>query len=233
MSITKDQKRIYNLHLSTYKKRQNKPYTLRENFENFSTEHPEDYVNLMKIERFFNNHKYINQRCYFEAPYQIYKDRTFFDLQFYTTMAAIKMYNLYMQQLNEKLPDSQSQLEYVKESLLFIRDFCIENKITLLEYLKFRKALTLSWATHLAEYKITFYVLLGLEEFGVRVYDLLFNMPEDERELLLGDIVEKYAIYKDNFKKSKIAKQFIIAGLKKIDIFIKENLISISQCGNI
>jgi len=35
MSVTNEQKNIYNQHLSTYKRRQNKPYTLRENFDDF------------------------------------------------------------------------------------------------------------------------------------------------------------------------------------------------------
>lgn len=233
MPVTKEQQKIYNQHLSSYRRHQNKPYTLRENFDDFEKEKPEDYVNLMKLERIFNQHSQLNRRYYFEAPYKIYPDKDYFNLQFYTTMAAIKTYSLYMKQINAASPDSPDQMYYINDSLIFIRNFCIENNITLSQYLAFRKYLALSWATHLADHNISIYVFLGFDYLNLSVYDMFFNMPEDERELLLGDIIENYPIYKDNLNKSKHAKHLVIEGLKGINKYIKNNLKSNLDCDTI
>jgi len=69
----------------------------------------------MKLEKILGTHNHINRRLYFEAPYEIYTDKNYFDLQFYTTMAAIKTYNLYTKQLNAKKPDCRSQIEFINE----------------------------------------------------------------------------------------------------------------------
>jgi len=219
---------IYNLHLSTYKKHQNKPFKYRINFDDFETERAEDNSYLMKLERILNSNPQINWKLYFHAPYEIYNDKEYFSLQFYTTMAAIKTYNLYTKQLNARSPDNDVQLEFIKESLRFIKEFCITHKIGLNNYLTYREFVTLSWATHIAEYKVSPYAILGFEIFGVFVYDILFNMAGDERDLLIEDFVTYFNLYKSNYDKSKIAKVFIRNGLKKINNNINDYLKSIS-----
>lgn len=228
MPVSKSMADIYNLHLSSYKKHQNKPYKFKVNFENFEEEKPEEYVYLIKLDRILSSNSQINQYLYFQAPYEIYKDKEYFSLQFYTTMAAIKTYNLYTKQLNAKLPDNDDQLQFIKESLKFIQNFCITHKLNLSEYLIYREFVTLSWATHIAECKVSPYVMLGFETFGIIVYNLLFNMAPDERELLLEDFVENFRLYSSNYKKSKITKVFVTKGIQQINKNINEYLKSLS-----
>lgn len=227
MSITEEQKRIYNHHLSTYKRHQNKPYTLRANFDEFEKEKPEEYVCLVKLESFFNNHDHVNRKLYFDAPYRIYEDRDYFDLCYYTSQAAIKCYTLYLKQLNEQSIDAPSQIEFIKDTLTFIKDYCILHRLPLLQYLNFKENLTFTWATHIAEHKTSIYVIQGFDYFNFRIYDHMFEMQPDERELLLENIVENYATYKAKLDSSKLAKKLIIEGLKIIDKSINESLKSV------
>ena len=228
MPVSKQMADIYNMHMSCYRKRLNKPYKYRTKFEEFETSKPEEYSYMMKLERILNSNPQINWRLYFHAPYEIYKGKEYFNLQFYTTMAAIKPYNLYTKQLNAKLPDNDMQLHFIKDSLKFIKNFCNEQKISLSDYLRYREFVTLSWATHIAECKVSPYVIIGFELFGVFVYDVLFNMAEDERELLIGDFATDFNLYKTNYNNSKIGKTFIIKGLKQINININEYLKTVS-----
>ena len=224
MSLDKTQEDLYNLYLSTYRKLQDKPYTLRKNFEDFQKEHPEDYVSILKLHKLFDTYAHINKKLFLEAPYKLYPDKEFFDLKFYTTMAAMKCYNLYIKQISEQSPDNPSQLQFIKESLLFIRDFCVENKITLDQYLHYKKILTMSWAVHIIEYKISFYVIMGFEYYGKSVTNALYDMPVDEQELLVGDLIRDFDIYKKNLKDSKIAKELIHKGIATINTFIHKEL---------
>ena len=119
MEISHNLKGIYNLHLSTYRTNKNKPYKIRQNFDNFAEEHPEDYKHLLRIEKLFSMCPAINRRLYFRAPYHIYKDKEYFDLRYFTTQSAIKSYNLLLKEHEGQSPDSPSQIEFIKESLFF------------------------------------------------------------------------------------------------------------------
>jgi hypothetical protein len=225
--ITENQKRIYNQHLSTYKHHQNKPYTLRENFDEFAEKDAEHYQCLIKLDNFFYNHKYVNRKLFFDAPYVIYEDREFFDLCFYNSQAAIKCYTLYIKQLEEQSPDGKSQLEFISDSLKFIRDYCIERKVHLIDYFKLNDCITSQWGIDFVANNVSIYVLLGFEYFNIPIKDMMIGMPQEERELFFENALNNYALYKEKLGNSKKAKKLVIEGIKAIDKNINENLQSI------
>jgi len=219
------QKRLYNLHLATYKRHQKKPYTHRMNFDNFEREKPEETLWLLKLEKFFTNYSKINIKQFFDAPYVIHEDKDYFSLEFYTAQAAINTYRLYMKQAETQLPDSICQLEYIKDSLKFIKEFCIKQKIRLVDYMFYKEGLTYSWAVHIAEHKTSIYAIMGFSLYTPeKIYDHMFEMPDDEREMLLGDIVNNFPIYKAQFEKSVTAKQLLIKGQEVINKEIEKSL---------
>jgi len=224
MPLSDFQKYLYNLHLKVYRKKEQKPYTERKNFDNFETEHPDKYASLIKISQMLTSMPHINKKLYFEAPYALYPDKKYFGLDFYTKQLAIKVYTLYLKQLNEQSPDSPSQLEFITDSLKFVRDFCIQEKIELSVYFNHKSCVVYSWAKHIAEYHTSPYFIIGFAYLGVSVYDLMMDMPDDERELLLGELPHNYASYKCKLDSSEKAKMLVIKGLKAIDESIQKEL---------
>jgi hypothetical protein len=214
--LTEIQKSIYNTHLATSRQNQNKPFTIRKDFENFETQKPEEYSYLLKIEQLIKSCN-LNLKVYFKSPYTIYKDTPYFDLQFYTTQKAIKCYTIYIRLMQNKLPDDKDQLEFIKDSLVFIKDFCIEKNIFLRDYFNFKIGETPAWALHLITYKISIYLLIGLELLNFNIRQFFSELCPDDREMYLGDIDKLYPKYKQNILNSKMAKPLILKGINKIE----------------
>jgi hypothetical protein len=224
MSITENQKRIYNLHLKISRSSQKKPYRLRENFETFEKEKPEEYLWLQKIDHLFTSHPQINEKLFLSAPYHLYDDEEYFSLNYYTSQAAIKAYTTYLKQISDKSPDSPFQLEFMKDSLEFLKGYCIEHHIDLVQYLKKIEQVTYIWSVHLAEHKISPYVIIGFKYFNIPIYDTIFSIPEDEREMLISELANNYRIYQNRLDNSELAKKFLIAGINIISQGIIKHL---------
>ncbi len=219
--ITSFQKELYNTYLLTSRRAIQKPFMCRKNFEDFETQNPEDYLALLKLERFFNQHPNINIKLFFNSPFLLYKDTKYFELKYYTTQAAIKCYLIYYKQLAEQSADSEDNIQFISASLLYLKKFCITNNIKLEDYLNFKKNLTFQWCQDLLKNNVSLYVLFGFENDGFSILNLLNNIPADEKELFLGDFVNKYENYKLRYLRSKLAKSFIKKGLEKLTYLIK------------
>jgi hypothetical protein len=216
MSLNENQKRLYNLHLQTFKRHQNKPFQKRLNFDDFESEKPEDYLWLQKLDNLLTSHPQINQKLYFEAPYRIYEDQDYFNLNYYTSQAGIRAYILLLKEMDDQSPDNDFQIEFIRDSLEFIKQYCIENKIELSKYLQHIESITYVWAVHLAEHKISPFVIIGFKYFNIPVYDYIFSMPEDERNMLIGEFAINFKIYEKRLNESKKAKRLITEGIKII-----------------
>lgn len=209
--------------MSTFRNMSGKPYKYRENFDKFETEHPEDFLYLQRLENFFRNYSSINPKIFFKAPFILYKDGGYFDLKYYTSQRAIKGYTTYLKQLEEELPDSKNQLEFIKDSLLHIKDFCINNNITVSEYLKHRKGVSLTWMCDVVKTNISPYLVVGLSYFNLSLYSLIDDTPEDECEMLLGGLLSNYPSFKTKMDNSKHAKTLVIKGIQTINNILKNN----------
>jgi hypothetical protein len=233
MPLTENQQKLYNLHLQSYKRHQNKPYRIRENFDNFEKEKPEEYSWLQKLDQLFTSHPQLNVKLFFEAPYRLYDDEDYYSLNFYISHAAIKTYTTYLKQLEDQSPDNSFQLEFIKDSLEFIKNYCLEQKINLVQYLEKIEQVTYMWAVHIAEHKISPYAIIGFRYFNIPIYDKIFDMPADERDMLISDLANNYRIYENRLENTKTAKIFVIRGISIISQIINNKLANPTLCDTI
>jgi len=206
----RDIEEIYNTHLKTSRTRKNLPYRLRKDF--VGIENDENYAILLKLENFFKRNSFINMKDFFEAPYLIYEDETYFDLNFYLTQKAMKAYNIFQRKKTYMDPDSDIQKQSILDGLMFIYAFCKEKQIPLSEYLNHKTNALNTVFLHLKEKNISIYNCLALEGFQKTLnqnnYELL--------EFMLGDIISKISIFRTKFYSSNICKKKCIEGLKII-----------------
>ena len=126
--LTDFEKHIYNTYLKVSRVQNDKPYKLRINFDNFNVE---DGNYLNKISRLLTKFKNINLVEFIQAPYTIYSDKEF-NLKFYTSQKALKAYTLFQTKLKQTNPDLI--LHKLKDALIYIKEFCNEQNISIDEY---------------------------------------------------------------------------------------------------
>lgn len=169
------QKNIYNNHLAISRKKRNKPFRIRKNFDDLDT----TKISLLdKLSRMFNSYPNIDIQMFFEAPYSLYEDVEYFDLDYFTTQKAKKNYTQYIKQIQLMSPDSEDSLKRLIQGLRYISKFCVENGLTLDEYMVFSEKNIPSVVEHLKNHKINFYVLhaLGVSKFNIenRILEFMF-----------------------------------------------------------
>ena len=216
--INEKEKDLYNTYLAVSRSSRNKPFKLRQNFDDF--ENTPEHINSRKIVRFLSQFPQIKANLFFRAPYELYKDTEYVDLKFYTTQKAVKTYTVYMKQLQEESPDSDHHIQFIKDSLRFIGMFCIKNKIPLEEYVTHSSGATYSWMKHVKEHNISIYVMF---EFP-NIFDIIRATPNDELDLLLGSIAVGLAGYRNKYSTSKNARRVVKEGFKRIKRVIDESV---------
>lgn len=211
-SLSQTEKNIYNLFLKVSRTVKNQPFKYRENFDKFEDE---DAFQLKKIANFFSRFPHVNMHNYFKAPYVIHPDEDYFPLSYFAGMAAIKTYNVFMKQLQQKDPDSPEQLEFILTSLKLIARVCHDHKIKLADYptLKTNNSSSYEWMKQINKHEISIYALMEFES----IFEIIKEVPEDEIKFLLGDIGTYFHSFKQNYLKSKDAQYLVKNGIKKID----------------
>jgi len=215
--LTAKQKEIYNKHLIISRKSRNKPFKPKENFSDVTAE-TSNY--LHKIDRLLSKFPNIDLEVYFKAPYMLWPDTEYFPLQYFATQAAIRAFTVYRKNMVEQNIDSDQTIKDIKDSLIFIGKFCVSNKITLQQYFVFRSGITYAWMSHVRKGLISPYVIFGFDNID----NLIFSIPEDERDLMLGSFQDKYYNFKESYNKSKIAKNTIVQGLSRIKEWVTKEL---------
>tara|TARA_R110000868_G_scaffold273487_2_gene532677 strand:- start:4306 stop:4962 length:657 start_codon:yes stop_codon:yes gene_type:complete len=212
--MTGFQKLIYNTYLRTSRAVKNQPYKYRQDFSDF--ENNNKYVEVIKLSNFFEAHKAVNVELFFKAPYAIYGKQETFYLDFYLTSKAHKAYSLYLKQIKDADPDSTEQLEFVIGSARFVRQFCIDNKISIMEYLSHTPASTPSFIQHILQCNVSIYFLFGFTDFDkhLRAFDW-----ELVKFILGDDFLNKLDSYRLNYLKSTKAKVLAIKSIEKINTF--------------
>jgi len=211
--VTDFDKYIYNTYLKVLRSNNNKPYKLR---KDFSTLNDEAFVYLKKIVNFFNRNKEVKPEDFFSASFIVYKDSPFLDLKHFSTLKATKAYTIVQKQREKLDPDSDEQLAFTKNSLLFIREFCSKENIPLELYTDKVSNNLHYFLIHLKERKINIYSL-----FGFNTFEKNFKKSDLEvvRFMLGEDFVNNFDTFKVKFLNSKKCKVFVEQGIKKI----KEN----------
>lgn len=203
-------KSIYNTHLVVSRRSRNKPFKVRQDFDNF--ELSDDYNKWVILENFFKRFPTIDKELYFKAPYELWKDKEYFGPDFFITPAATRAYTVYKKQLQEQDPDSDESLQYIKDSIIFIGKYCEQNNINFDKYILEKLGVTYTWMKQIRQGQISPYVIFGFKGID----DLIFNTPQDERDLLMGDFGDRLYNYKEKYNRSKYAKQLITIGLNRI-----------------
>lgn len=215
--MTNLEAKIYNTHLIISRSLKNKPFKVKKNFEGF--EEDPKYLAVKRLQNFFTRYPDIDMTVYFKAPYKLYNDVEYFDLNYFASPRAIKSYTLYKQLLTKTLPDNQ--INEVKESLVFISRFCLENKIQLHDYSHFEKNTSEKcWVYHIKENKINPYSLMEFEN----IFGYINQMPEDTRELFLGDFGKNFLEYRQKYINSEKLRPFLTKAFIKLKLFIDKNL---------
>ncbi len=206
MVISDFQKRIYNSHLAISRKMRDKPFRIRKDFSDMDQTKLD---RLASLERFFNSYQNIKIDDYFAAPYAIFEDDDYFDLDFYLTSKAKKAYSQYMKKIEMDDPDSESSLNRLVDSLKFVKNFCKEKNLTLKEYPLYIEDALPNMIDHLKNHHINMYALhaLGVTKIEVenRILDFIFS-----------DFWISFQKTKNKFYLSKKMKDFSKQAIDKI-----------------
>lgn len=215
-----DIKDLYNTYLRISRKKQNKPYKLRQNWEGF--ESSENYLPLLKLKSFFDRNHVVNIEDFFVAPYEVYPEDSFYELNYYNTISAVKVYGIYCNLKNNLEPDSDSQIDQLLRGLKFIRAYCTENKIPLSQYLYHKEegAIINAFVVHLKEKNISIYNLFPFKDFEKNISSIDFGTLK----FILNDIANKISVFRGKFYGSKKCKKLSTEGLKMIEKEIQKNI---------
>jgi hypothetical protein len=205
--MTDFQKRIYNSHLAISRKMRDKPFRIRKDFSDMDQTKLD---RLASLERFFNSYNNIKIDDYFSAPYAIFEDDDYFDLDFYLTSKAKKSYSQYMKKIEMDDPDSESSLNRLVDSLKFVKNFCKEKNLTLKEYPLYIEDALPNMIDHLKNHHINMYALhsLGVTKIEVenRILDFIFS-----------DFWISFQKTKNKFYLSKKMKEFSKQAIDKVN----------------
>lgn len=211
--MTEKEKYIYNCYIETTRKLNSKPFKYRKDFEDF--EEREEYPFLVKLQSFFNKFPNINIKDFFEAPFFVYDDK-YVELKFYTTQKAIKAYTIYQNNFLPDNPDHNQSLLKIKDSYIFIKNFCIKNNINIKDYITSIQ-LNSQWhdfLIHLKDRNINIYCLFTLPGFDktLQLYD------KQIKSYVFGNTFDNLNFYRTKYYSSTKAKKLCILMYNKLTL---------------
>lgn len=158
------EKQIYNTYLAVSRSINNKPFRIRRDFTGFESK-PE-YLAVKKLATFFKKHRHLNIDSFFEAPFFVYGEN-YFGIDFFCTQKAIATYTRYNDNFLIEKPDSKVCGKKIKESIIFITNFCKLNNIRVADYITHKEngSQYYSFLTHLKDRKINVYILFAFKDF--------------------------------------------------------------------
>tara|TARA_E500000318_G_scaffold106372_1_gene114285 strand:+ start:2526 stop:3179 length:654 start_codon:yes stop_codon:yes gene_type:complete len=211
MNITYIEKNIYNIYLKTTRSQQNKPWRPRENFDKLS---PVDEEYLKKISSILKDRN-INAELYFNAPYELWEDKQFYPLEYFTKFKAIKAYNLWVEKMFYEDPDSDVVVNMVKEGFHYIFNKCKENNLKSIESYFSLKTYYPDFLIALSEKTITYYNILALSNYD----KVLKQIPKEDVDFIISGFYNNISTLRVRYyrtKKLKTLNTKIINKLNKI-----------------
>ena len=210
--MTEFEKSIYNTFLRVKRVEQNKPFRARKNFNEF--EEGPDYPYVKKLGMFFNKFSHIKKTDFFTAPYKVYNDSVEqFDLKFYTSPRATKLYGIYAEQLDSEDPDSTHHIEFIKESMLFMFQFCRDNKLTFEQYRDHMTGDVHTVLLHVRDKRISPYTVYGIGDLG----DIVKGYSAEFLDFVAGkNFHERVDLYRSRYYNSRKANKITKQGITKL-----------------
>lgn len=216
MNINDFEKLIYNKYLATSRSLQNKPFKLRKDFSKID----ENTVHMLKkLSLFFNKFKHVSIDDFFSAPFNVYSDNVGFDLKYFTTQRALKVYTLYINRRAMSKPDTEEQLYDIKKSLQYILKFCSRNRLEVGDYINHKTNNIYTFMLHLKEHHVNIYTLFGFTNFESNMK----QMDHDHVKFMLGELQSNIPTFRTNYMSSTRAKNFIKLGIQKIQTIQNQN----------
>jgi hypothetical protein len=214
--LTELEKLLYNKHNAVSRSVRNKPFKFRKTFDNIANTDKHKFLKRLSV--FLRKHPEIDLDTFFEAPYKLYPDVEYFDLEYFSSMRAVKAYTTYKQLCFIQNPDSQ--LKSVEESLRFIAKFCIENKIQLYNYSTHRKSDVFTWMTHYKQNKINVYCMMEFPD----VFSAMQSLAEDVRRFYVSDFADQFINLKLRYNASTELKPFLKKAFSTVNNFVYSQL---------
>lgn len=195
--------------MSTRRSMQDKPYRYRKDFTDF--EQTEDYFFIQKLDHIFRQYPHLLKKEFFEAPFKIYpEEKKFFNLKFYASTKGLSTCIAYLNILDKKSPTEQ--LQFIKESMSFILQFCRDHKLRLCDYSSYRSVAQPDCLKHLKQHQISWYLIFDTPGFLQQITE----MQRDEYELYFGEGKE-YTDYLNRLNQNPEIRRFIQKGLRLLD----------------
>jgi len=208
--ISEHDKFVYNTFLRITRTRNNLPFKLRKNFEKVNNE---TFVQIKKLSSFLKRFPHIKIDDFFNAPYELYPDEKYFPIEYFTSLKATKAYTLLQKKKINLDPDSEEQLSNIKESIIYINNFCRQKNIKVSEYIFHKTNDEFTFLLHLKEHKVNIYTLLGFVNFEKQ---LKTRDPEIAKFIVGEDLYNNVQNFRTKLFNSKKAVKLVELGLKKI-----------------
>lgn len=214
--LTKLERLLYNKHLAVSRSAKNKPFKLKQNFDDIVG--TEKHKFLYRIATLFKKHSEIDPDLFFRSPYKLYPDVEFFGLDYFSSMRAVKSYTLYKKTLF--LQDPDLQLDHVKQSLSFISNFCIKNKILFHQYKIHKTIDVFSWMIHYKQNKINIYSLFEFSD----IMSSTQQLAEDIQKFYLSNFCEKFTELYTLYSNSNCLKPYLKKAYPVVENFIYKQI---------
>jgi hypothetical protein len=153
------QQQIYNTYLYVLQRVNDKPFKARKDFTKL-----DDTVKLAlkRLDDLFFKFPDVDMTSFFEAPFFV-QTKKYVELDFYTTQRAIRTYTLYNDRYLLNEPDSDMTTEKVRDSFMFISNYCKEQGISIKHYITHvePQAIYPAFFKHIKQRKINFFSLFA------------------------------------------------------------------------
>jgi hypothetical protein len=204
-------KRIYNQYLITTRSVKGKPFKIRREFKDF------DISKIAVCNRIANKlfqYPFIKIEDFFYAPF--FNDpEQYVEFEFYSSPRAITAYTKYMLYLESLPPDDYEMLKRVKDSLIFIRDFCKHNNMEFKDYFSHASEMQYTCIMHIKERRVWVYALIQFDQFNTMIH----KCDKDVVRLMCGDnFFDKIDHCRSKYLKSSICKPLVQKIIKKLNL---------------
>lgn len=215
--MTEEGKQIYNYYLRALRVNNDKPFRPKKDFTDF--EKKEEYIYILKLEQFFKKFPHLFKYDFFNAPYRLYNkdEQKYFSLKYFSSPKGLRTCIDYYQSLLKDSPDDQ--IDFIKESLKFIANFCVEKKISFEDYPYYKSVSQPDFLKHLKEHRVSWYIIFAIPA----MLDHIHKMDMDEFELYFGDMINISELQM-NYSGSKMAKEIIKKTIKKLSEIVGKSL---------
>jgi len=210
------EKIIYNIFLKTSRTYAGLPFRYRKQWHDFDK--TPQYQHVLRLKNFFSRNKSVDINEFFIAPYTIYPGESGFDLSFYSSQKAIKIYTMAQKKKLFLIPDDKYHLNNIAKGLKYIYRFCREKNISLLSYPSYKEGIQPVFITHIKERRVSIYNLFAFDSFEKEFR----SVDPDILRFTLGEIYDNIDVFRTKYLNSNSAKKLAVYGLKKL-MAVKNN----------